>query len=539
MEAPGGRKWKRLHRQPELCYPQDFTGFNRVRMSSQLPFTALKFRRLALFGAMAMAGAAVAVSAAGTAKPDRWWKPGEGRVFPGQIDYPNEQGSLRTIVVGAPLKTKGHPFFEPVGSNGRACVTCHQPADAMSLSASSAQRQWETVGPKDPLFAAIDGSNCPNLPQDKRESHSLLLERGLFRIQRPWPVKQYNGDPVTPDFTIEVVRDPTGCNSGPGRGPQAGNISVYRRPRPVANMKYLLATGFPFDPKQGYALPLDPDDGKPQSGNIMSDNRAGNLRIQMEDASSSHLQIAQRLTPAQIRQVQDFEMRVYTAQQADRNGLALNELGAEGGPAKLRDSQPGALGSIGKPVWSEFAAWEKIAPADAAKMTPEQLAFRQSVARGARVFRDKTFLIFDSAGITTQMGFGNPVRNSCVFCHNMSQMGNDVAPGQVDLGTTTLPFADPRADLPIFRITCLKAPHPYYGRVIYTYDPGFALTSGKCADVGKITLQSLRGLSARAPYFSSGLAKDLRGIVDYYERRYSIGYTEQEKQDLVNLMSVL
>lgn len=49
----------------------------------------------------------------------------------------------------------------------------------------------------------------------------------------------------------------------------------------------------------------------------------------------------------------------------------------------------------------------------------------------------------------------------------------------------------------------------------------------------------MRGLSARAPYFSNGLAKDLRGVVDYYERRYSIGYTEQEKQDLVNLMSVL
>jgi cytochrome c peroxidase len=118
-------------------------------------------------------------------------------------------------------------------------------------------------------------------------------------------------------------------------------------------------------------------------------------------------------------------------------------------------------------------------------------------------------------------------------------MGNDVAPGQVDLGTTTLPFADPWADLPLFRITCLKAAHPFYGKVIHTYDPGFALTTGRCADVGKITLQSLRGLSARAPYFSNGLAKDLRGVIDFYERRYSIGYTEQEKQDLVSLMSVL
>ena len=112
-----------------------------------------------------------------------------------------------------------------------------------------------------------------------------------------------------------------------------------------------------------------------------------------------------------------------------------------GGPAHLESSQPGQLGSIGRAVWSEFEAWEKI-PANAA-LAPDQRAFRESVARGARVFRDKTFLIYDSAGINSPIGFGNPVRNSCVFCHNMSQMGNDVAPGQVDIGTTTQPFADP------------------------------------------------------------------------------------------------
>ena len=497
-----------------------------------------RFRR-----SLPLAGAALAlvraVGARGTA-PDRGWSPGEGRVLPASLDYANDHGVLRTLVVGGPLKTRGHPFFEPLGANGRACVTCHQPADAMSLSARTAQERWDATGGMDPLFAAIDGSNCPILPQGDKASHSLLLERGLFRIQRPWPVRTFNGQPVAPDFTIEVVRDPNGCNSAPGYGPNAGNVSVYRRVRPVANMKYLLAVGFAFDPKQGYALPLDPDDGKPQSGNLMADNRAGNLRLQMEDASSVHLEFARALTPAQIKRIQDFELSIYTAQQSSpAAGGGLDTMGATGGPAKLRDSQPGALGSIGTPVWSEFAAWDKISPEDAAKLTPQKLAFRQSVARGARVFRDKTFLITDSAGINSRMGFGNPVRNSCVFCHNMTQMGNDVAPGQVDLGTTTQPFADPWDDLPLFRITCLGQPHPHYGKVILTYDPGFALTSGKCADVGKITLQSMRGLAARAPYFSNGLARDLRGVVDYYERRYNIGYTEQEKQDLVNLMSVL
>lgn len=482
--------------------------------------------------AIPMLIAGLAVAARGDA-PTRWWAPGEGRAFPATLDYSNDHGTLRTLLVDGPMETKGHPFFEPIGTNGRACVTCHQPADGMSLSAATARQRWDATGGKDPLFAAIDGSNCPVLPQAERASHSLLLERGLIRIERKWPVRGT-------DFRIEVVRDPNGCNSAPGYGPAAGKVSVYRRPRPLANMKYLLAAGFAYDPKQGLALPRDPDDAtRFQSGNIMADNRAVNLREQMEDAAGGHLSFAGKLSPGQIARITEFEQRLFVAQQADKIGGALDTLGAQGGPAKLRDSEPGALGSIGTPVWSEYAAWEKIAPAEAAKLSPQSLAFRQSVARGAKVFRDKTFLITDSAGINSPVGFGNPVRNSCVFCHNMSQMGNDVAPGQVDLGTTTLPFADPWPDLPLFRITCLKQPHPFYGRTIYTYDPGFALTSGRCADVGKITLQSMRGMSARAPYFSNGLAKDLRGVVDYYERRYSIGYTEQEKQDLVALMSVL
>ena len=495
--------------------------------------TALLFLPALIIGAFAAAGAD------GSADDKRWWGPSQDRVWPETLDYPNENGVLRTVLSGGPVETAGHPFFEPLGPNGRACVSCHQPADAMSLSVRTIRERWQSTGGRDPIFAAIDGSNCPNLPQGVQASHSMLLEHGVFRIERPWPVTSFNDRPVTPDFDIEVVRDPHGCNSAPGSGPEAGRMSVYRRPRPVANMKYLLAVGFAYDPKQGLALPRDPDDGSFLAGNLMADNRAVNLRLQMEDASRSHQEFLERMDPEDIKRIQAFELSVFTAQQRAGPGVELDSLGALGGPATLRDSEAGALGSQGIPVFSEFAAWEKISPEEAARMSPEELRWRRSVARGARVFRERTFLISDSAGINSPIGFGNPVRNSCVFCHNMTRMGNDVAPGQVDLGTTTQPFADPMPDFPLFRITCKGPPHPHYGRVILTHDPGFALTTGRCADVGKITLQSMRGLSARAPYFSNGSARDLRGVIDYYERRYSIGYTEQEKQDLVNLMSAL
>ena len=470
---------------------------------------------------------------------NRWWAPGEDRTWPEVLDYPNQHGILRTLITGGPVQTAGHPFFEPLGTNGRACISCHQPADGMSLSVETVHQRWEDTAGSDPIFAAIDGSDCPTLPQGEAASHAMLLQHGLFRIERAWPVTEFAGQPVTPDFTIEVVRDPQGCNSGAEYGPANGRISVYRRPRPVANLKYLIAVGFAYDPKQGLTLPRDPDGGGYLAGNLMADNRAVNLRAQMEDAARTHLQMMGPLPAETITALRAFELSLFTAQQLGQAATQLDSLGAHGGPATLRDSQAGALGSQGVRVFSEFAAWETISPEEQARLSPEQLGFRQSVARGARVFRDRTFLITDSSGINSPMGFGNPVRNSCVFCHNMTRMGNDVAPGQVDLGTTTLPFADPQPDLPLFRITCTGRPHPFYGRVILTHDPGFALTTGRCADVGKITLQSMRGLAARAPYFSNGSAETLGEVIDYYERRYNIGYTAQERQDLINLMSVL
>jgi hypothetical protein len=491
--------------------------------------------KLILGGATALLAAAVAF-AQSEDRRDRWWDPGEGRVFPASLDYRNANGTLRLLLDNGPMPTRGHPFFTALGPNGRACVTCHQPADAMSLSAASAQRQWARRGAKDPLFAASDGSNCPSLPQGERASHSLLLDHGLIRIARPWPPKG-----VTPDFTIDVVRDPSTCNLDPRYGLAAsGMVSVFRRPRPVANFKYIEAMGFAYDPKAGLPLPVDPETGKPVSGNLMADARVPSLTAQMRDAAGAHLGFLKNLSKRDIARIIDFERRIYAAQQIDAKGGALDGDGAMGGTRTLQVSQAGRLGSDGGiPVWSEFEAWEKTPAAVKAKLPPEVREFRDSVARGARVFRDKTFLITDSAGINSPIGFGNPVRNSCVFCHNMSYMGMDVAPGQVDLGTTNQPFADPAPHLPLFRITCTGKPHPHYGRTILTNDPGYALTTGRCADVGRITLQSLRGLSARAPYFANGGAKDIRGVIDYYERRYNIGYTEQEKRDLENLMRAL
>jgi cytochrome c peroxidase len=104
-----------------------------------------------------------------------------------------------------------------------------------------------------------------------------------------------------------------------------------------------------------------------------------------------------------------------------------------------------------------------------------------------------------------------------------------------------LPVSRTNAELPLFRLTCHRdaAEHPHLGRVIYTSDPGYALTTGRCIDIGKITAQSMRGLAGRAPYFANGAARTLREVVDYYDRRYTIELTEPEKQDLTHLLEAL
>jgi hypothetical protein len=489
---------------------------------------------------LTVATAATSVAVIGEpVRDESWWSPNEARTLQSRQDYANEQGILATLNVNGPTPTAGHPFFTAFSANGRACVSCHQPSDAMSLSIDSIRKRWKETDGKDPIFAAVDGSNCPNLPQGEASSHSLLLEHGLFRVARPWPPRDLDGKKIEPEFTIEVVRDPTGCNTSREYGLTSKNpmVSVYRRPRPTANLKYVTAVGFPFEPKQGLPLPTDAETGQMISGNLLADGRMPTVRAQIRDAMRVHLEAP---TPPQpiVDTIENFLNGLYSAQSVHRVGGLLTDGGAEGGPETLRDALAGDLQYGGAPIWKEFLPWAQAK--DDANLTPEQREFRESVARGAVIFAQRTFLIDGSAGITN-MGFGSPVRNSCAFCHNMQRTGMDVAPGQVDLGTTNLPHANSAPHLPLFKLTCREGarPHPHLGRVVYTQDPGFALTTGKCIDIGKITIQQMRGLAARAPYFANGSAKTLREIIDYYDRRYRIGYTEQEKQDLTNLMSVL
>lgn len=74
---------------------------------------------------------------------------------------------------------------------------------------------------------------------------------------------------------------------------------------------------------------------------------------------------------------------------------------------------------------------------------------------------------------------------------------------------------------------------------VQTTDPGRALITGKWADIGKVKGPILRGLASRAPYFHNGSASTLADVIQFYDTRFGIGFSAQEKADLIAFLKSL
>ena len=72
-----------------------------------------------------------------------------------------------------------------------------------------------------------------------------------------------------------------------------------------------------------------------------------------------------------------------------------------------------------------------------------------------------------------------------------------------------------------------------------TTDPGLALITGRCQDIGKFKVPTLRGLAARPPYFHNGAAATLDDVVTFYDLQFAIRLTPAERSDLVAFLRAL
>src|SRR5215469_14181728 len=239
-------------------------------------------------------------------------------------------GVLGSVNLNGPTRTDG-PFFQSLGTNGRSCSTCHVAAQAFSFSAAGARERFEQTQGKDPLFATVDGANCPNAQQGDRAGHSLLLQSGLIRVALKLPANA--------QYTISVVHDPYGCAIVPD--PQGGlpTVSVYRRPLPSTNLVFLSAVM--ADGRETVA-PLN--DEQTFFANLITD-----LTHQATDATLGHAQAAQSPKPGQLAQIVEFEMGLFTAQARDNRAGHLAARHARGGPFYLAEQiyYPGINDSLG------------------------------------------------------------------------------------------------------------------------------------------------------------------------------------------------
>jgi cytochrome c peroxidase len=460
-------------------------------------------------------------------------------------------------------------FFQDLGSNGRRCVSCHVPTVGWTITPRQLQGVFDaTDGGKyedgfglGAAFRLVDGANAPTADVStlakRRKAYSMLLSKGLIRVGLPIP--------ATAEFELIAVDDPYHFAS-------AAQLSLFRRPLPTTNLK--------FDSTVMW-------DGREV---VAGQTVAFDLANQANDATLTHAQ-GQPLSQAQRESIVNFELGLATAQISDRNAGNLHAGGALGGPEEIL-AQPFHIGIndlFGDPVSGAafnpvvFTLFDKWAHADghdhdghgygsrgddrrahggrgdSTGDTSERndhdhdyddhdrdhddhghdrdddiAAARRSIARGQALFNSHPIAIAGVSGINDEAAFGTPtvVNGTCSTCHDTPNGGNHsvVAPlniGLVDASRRT-------ADMPLYTLR-----NKTTGQIVKVTDPGRAMIDGKWSHIGRFKGPMLRNLAPRAPYFHNGFAADLDAVVDFYNDRFHIGFSRQDKADLANFLRAL
>ena len=349
--------------------------------------------------------------------------------IPNGVFFPNANGASQTYSTnGGGIDLTG-PFFQSLGTNGRACGTCHQPSDGMSVAAASVEQRFLLTQGTDPIFRTVDGSNCNHnidvsTLEGRKAAYSLLRTRGVIRIGIALPANA--------DYQVTSVENPYGCN-------ETDTISMYRRPLPATNLRFLSAVM--FDGRESSAAT---GTTKILYGNYPN-SLLSDLAHQSVDATTGHAQgDGTRPTAAEQQEIVNFEMGLSTAQAFGFRTGSLNVHGATGGPEALVNQpffitinssvhplvpaleQPGGLvqpsdGQFTPALFDTFDAWAGLPSRDP----------RAAVARGQAIFNSKLINITGVAGINDDVSTGGLVaggipslQGTCGTCHDTPNVGN-------------------------------------------------------------------------------------------------------------------
>jgi cytochrome c peroxidase len=448
-----------------------------------------------------------------------------GRTVADKID-PNLQpfndasGQTQTFSTSGTFDTT-NPFFQSLGTNARTCATCHVVSEGMTITPAGVQARFNATGGTDPIFRTNDGSNSPDADVStvaaRQAAYSMLLTKGLIRIGI--------GIPASGEFSLIGVDDPYGYAS-------AKELSLFRRPLPATNLPFLSAVM--WDGRETV---------QPITGPLSLSNQAlqADLMHQAVDATLGHAQATSAPTLQQQQQIVAFETQLYSAQIKDQSAGNLATDGALGGPQNL-SNQPFYVGINdvlgGDPTGAAFnpnamtlyGMWSLLTGSD-----PDTLT-RQSVARGEAIFNSRQFQITGVAGLNDKLQQAS-ITGTCTTCHDTPNVGNHSVAAPLNIGTADPPLSHSGLNtdgLPLYTLQ-----NNTTGATVQTTDPGRALITGKWADIGKFKGPILRNLAARAPYFHNGAGTTLEDVVTFYNARFNIGLSDQDKADLVAFLKTL
>jgi hypothetical protein len=303
---------------------------------------------------------------------------------------------------------------------------------------------------------------------------------------------------------------------------------MYRRPLPSANTAFLATVM--WDGRENVAETVTAD-----------------LLHQSNDATLGHAQATSPLSDKNQAAIVTFEASTFFGQRRV-NLIDLTSLGAHGGARFLHDTvEPSFFIGINDPfqpgftsrVFDIFAAWEPggrgLTATDSTSRTTR--SSRAAIGRGEVVFNTKPISITGVAGLNGANDASQaPIAGFCGTCHDTPNVGNHSVSLALDIGVTA---PAPVGGLDVSLLPTYTFRETSTGRTMTTTDGGRGLITGKFKDLGKTKGPILRGLAARAPYFHNGSAPDLSTVVAFYDARFSIGLTAQEKSDLVAFLTAL
>lgn len=453
---------------------------------------------------------------------------GGPRQLPPLVLFDDPSGIIATYSTAGRIDLS-NPFFAVFGSNGRSCGTCHQPATGWTVTPGNVRARFATSGGMDPIFRVVDGAVSPDADVStlaaRRVAYRMLLTKALIRVGMPIPANA--------EFSLVAVDDPYGHAS-------AVDLSLFRRPLPATNLRFLSTVM--WDGRETF---LDPASSQCLAGTGTCFAALHlDLAHQANDATLGHAQAVQSLTTEDADAIVAFESSLFTAQIYDDDAGRLAARRARGGPIALSfapfhfgindviagDYRTGA--PFDPNAFTLFESWDRVghhAP-DRGEAIDRSEA-RAAVARGERVFDSKPIAIAGVKGLNDVLNAA-VINGTCSTCHDAPEAGGHSIPAPLDIGVADA--SRRTADMPLYTLRNDRT-----GETIETTDPGRALVTGKWADIGKFKGPTLRGLAARAPYFHNGSGTDLAAVVDFYDRRFGIGLTPQEKGDLVAFLRAL